>query len=92
MSDQEYRELVQVAVEHALLDMGPPELKLVKNKLQEKYNITTGEVFDHPEYLKSVLSELYGNSYSDIIYTMKTVFDKSIQEKSIYNFLQIMEK
>ena len=93
MYDQQaYRELVQVAVEHALLDMGPPELDRVKTKLKENFGITTEDIFDHPEYLKKVLYELFGDAYSDIIYTMRRVFDKSINEEPIQKFLQIIEK
>lgn len=92
MYDQQaYRELVQVAVEHALLDMGPPELARVKTKLKENFGITTEDVFDHPEYLKTVLYELFGNASSDIIYTMRRVFDKSINEEPIQKFIQIIE-
>lgn len=92
MHDQQaYRELVQVAVEHALLDMGPPELARVKIKLKENFGITTEAVFDHPEYLKTVLYELFGNASSDIVYTMRRVFDKSINEEPIQKFIQIIE-
>ncbi len=92
MYDQQaYRELVQVAVEHALLDMGPPELARVKTKLKENFGITTEDVFDHPEYLKTVLYELFGNASSDIVYTMRRVFDKSINEEPIQKFIQIIE-
>ena len=88
---REYRDLVQVAVEHALLDMGPPELDRVKRKLKENFGITTEDVFDHPEYLKIVLHELFGNAYSDIVYTMRSVFDKSINEEPIQKFIQVIE-
>lgn len=88
---QAYRELVQIAVEHALLDMGPPELVKVKTKLKENFGINIEDVFDHPEYLKTVLYELFGNASSDIIYTMRRVFDKSINEEPIQKFIQIIE-
>ena len=92
MHDQQgYRELVQVAVEHALLDMGPPELDKVKTKLKENFGITTEDVFVHPEYLKTVLYELFGDAYSDIVYTMRRVFDKSINEEPIQKFIQVIE-
>ncbi len=92
MHDQQaYRELVQVAVEHALLDMGPPELAKVKTKLKETFGISIEDVFDHPEYLKTVLYELFGDAYADIVYTMLRVFDKSINEEPIQKFIQIIE-
>ena len=80
---EDYRELVEVAVEHALVTMGSPELEKVKIMLKEKYDITIADSLDHPEYLKKVLSDLFGNAYQDILDTIYTVVEKKRKEKKI---------
>lgn len=67
------RELITVAVEHALLQMGKPELEMVKSRLRDDYNCTIGDCLDHPEHLKQVLNELFGYCYEDILSTLEYV-------------------
>ena len=86
-----YRELVEVAVEHALISMGTLELKKVKTMLKEMYGITLAESLDHPEYLKSILCDLFGNAYQDIIDTIYTVIENEKEEKILKDFLYVME-
>lgn len=88
---QEYRELVEVAVEHALLMMGTPELKKVRVMLKDEYDITITESLDHPEYLKKILCELFGSAYQNIIDTIYTVIENKKEEKIVKDFLYVME-
>ncbi len=81
MDQDSYRELVQVVVEHSILDMGVPELEKIKERLMEDYNLTTADSLDHPEYIKEVLRDLFGNSYRDILNTMYIAFDHAMQEE-----------
>ncbi len=46
------QELITVAVEHALLQMGNPELEMVEYQLKNDYNCTIRDCLEHPEYLK----------------------------------------
>ncbi len=76
------RELITVAVEHALLQMGSAELDLVKHSLKTDYNCTIGDCFEHPEYLKQVLNQLFGYCCEDILSTIEYV----IRGGNIYHF------
>ena len=67
------QELITVAVEYALLQMGKPELEMVKSRLRDDYNCTIGDCLDHPEHLKQVLNELFGYRYEDILDTINRV-------------------
>ncbi len=86
-----YRELVEVAVEHALITMGSLELNKAKEMLKENYNITLADSLEHPDYLKKVLCELFGNAYQNILDTIYSVIEKQQEEKIIKKFLTIME-
>ena len=61
-----YRELVAAVVEHVLLGISLDAYDVVNAKLKENYDITTDDVFDHPESLKYVLCNLYDGQYDDI--------------------------
>jgi len=67
-------DLVTIAVEYALLQMGTPELEKVKSRLKDDYNATVGDCVDHPEYLKKILCDLFGYCYQDILDDIKQVF------------------
>ncbi|QLH05844.1 hypothetical protein [Nitrosopumilus ureiphilus] len=84
------RELVEVAVEHALIIMGHPEFQKVTAILGE-HGITTADSLDHPDILKRVLCDLFGNAYKDIIDTIYSVIENEKDEKIIKDFLYVME-
>ena len=86
-----HRELVEVAVEHALIIMGRPELEKVQTALKEEYGITIADSLDHPEYLKKILCDLFGNAYQDIIDTIYTVVENKKNVQTIKDFLYVME-
>lgn len=91
-ADETYRELVATVIEHVLLGISVDSLELVNKKLKEDHSITTSEIFDHPESLKSVLISLYGNSYDSILNKIKSIFDTSISQNSISNFVSVLER
>ncbi len=83
--------LVTLSVEHALLKMGNPELELVKSRLKEEYNCEISDSLKHPEYLKKILKELFGNAYQGILKTINVRLQKTNMDKPIIQFLTIME-
>lgn len=91
-ADETFRELVATVIEHVLLGIGVDSLEIVNRKLKEDHGITTSEIFDHPDSLKSVLIGLYGNSYDSILNKIKNIFDTSINQNSISNFVSTLER
>lgn len=84
------RELITVAVEHALLQMGIPELDRVESRLRNDYNCTIEDCLEHPEYLKQVLNELFGYCYEDILDTIKRIVrDESVSVR-VEEFLMVL--
>lgn len=67
-------------------------LETINKKLKENYNITTENVFENPESLRSVLIDLYGNSYNIILDKIKNVFGLSVNQYTIYDFISALEK
>lgn len=93
LNDKEMiEELITLSVEHALLKMGNPELELVKSRLKEEYNCEISDSLKHPEYLKKILNELFGNAYQDILKTINERLQKTSMDKPIVQFLTVMEE
>jgi len=85
------QELITVAVEHALLQMGKPELEMVEYQLKNDYNCTIGDCFEHPEYLKQVLNQLFGYCCEDILSTIEYVVRGGNIDNQIEKFLMVLK-
>lgn len=83
------KELITLSVEHALLKIG--NLELVKTRLKKEYNSELSDSLKHPEYLKTILKELFGNAYQDILKTINERLQKTSMDKPITQFLTIMK-
>ncbi len=64
--------LVILAVKNTLLELGIEELDKVLTMLQKDFNASLDDCYENPEYLKQVLQDLYGDSYQDILNSIKT--------------------
>lgn len=84
------RELITVAVEHALLQMGKPELEMVEYQLKNDYNCTIGDCLEHPEYLKQVLNQLFGYCCEDILSTIEYVIKGGSIDSQVNKFLTVL--
>jgi len=82
--------LIELAVEKTLLKIGSPELELVRARLKEDYNCRISDCLEHPEYLKAVLSDLFGNCHYDIVDSINTALQKTSMEKPITDFLSVI--
>lgn len=87
--DEMIKELITLSVEHALLKIG--NLELVKTRLKKEYNSELSDSLKHPEYLKIILKELFGNAYQDILKTINERLQKTSMDKPITQFLTIMK-
>ena len=88
---ESYRELVAVAVEHALLVMGLPEFRIVERRLKEVYGITVKDSLANPEHLKKILCEIFGDLYQDVLDLIYEVIDDLKDTNVIENFLYVMK-
>ena len=82
--------LVRMAIDDALLEFGKSALEKVVNKLHDDYKCGIQDCYENPEYLKKVLRDLYDNSYSTILDSVKKKLEKHTSTKSIEKFLTII--
>lgn len=83
--------LVAFAIEKALLNMGEPVFEKVVKTLKDDYGCHIPDCYDHPEYLKRVLSDLYGNAHIAIIVSIKNSLQEFSQQEPIGRFISILE-
>jgi len=83
--------LVTFAIEKALLDMGGPVFAKVTKTLKDDYGCYLPDCYDHPEYLKRILSDLYGNAHAAIIDLIKTNLQDFAHQTPIQKFTCALE-
>lgn len=85
------KDLITVAVEAALLEMGPPELEKVEFRLKNDYNCKIKDCLDHPEYLKHILCDLFGYCYNDILTTITKIIEGDNTNGQVGEFLIVLK-
>ena len=79
--------LVVLAIEKTLLEVGRPTYDEVLGKLHEDYHCYLSDCYENPEYLSSVLKELYGQSRLAIIASIKKYLAEMSTQEDIANFI-----
>ncbi|MEO9277470.1 MAG: hypothetical protein ABI340_06810 [Nitrososphaera sp.] len=91
-SEQHKAALVS-CIEITLMRSGNTNFNLIVAKLNALYDCQIRDCYDHPEYLQTVLKEVYkDDDYKSIIHEIKTCLDDLVNEKDISDFFKIMEK
>jgi len=85
------RDWVTLAVETALLEMAPIVLDKVEFRLKNDYGCVIGDCLEHPEYLKIILCDLFGESYADILDTIQRVLKSAQAEKKLEHFVYVLK-
>ena len=84
--------LVALAIERTLLDMGTPVFEKVTSRLFRNYHCYLPDCHDHPEYLKNVLIDIYGNAHSTIVESIREKLEEFIHKKSIAEFVNVISE
>jgi hypothetical protein len=88
---EQHRIAVISCIEVALMRRGNTNYNLIVARLGSLYNCTIMDCYEHPEYLRTVLKEVYKEDYNAIIDEIKLVLDELVDVKEIANFFKIME-
>ena len=82
--------LVAFAIEKALWEMGEPVFQKVTKVLKDDYNCYIPDCYEHPEYLKKILSDLYGNAHSAIIESINNSLEEFSHQPQVKKFLVVL--
>ena len=86
-SDQIKNALVTLEVEQTLLEFGTPALEKVNKKLFEDYHHYLQDCYTKPEHLNKVLKDLFGNSHTVIVQSIRKRLEEFSSQDKIKNFL-----
>jgi hypothetical protein len=84
----EQRTIVILAIEHTLLKISNDTLNKVESRLQSEYGCNILDCYDHPEYLSSVLKNLFGSAHAKVIDSVNSYLQEFTYQKSIADFLE----
>jgi hypothetical protein len=79
--------LVAFAIEKALLNLGEPVYQKVTKTLKDDYNCFIPDCYNHPEYLKRILVDMYGNAHTTIIHSIKSDLKEFSSQDPIQKFV-----
>ncbi len=92
MQNNNLKALVAISVEVVLMRMSGPQYFLALSRLERDYECKIADCFDHPEYLKNVLKDVYGNSYDRILGDLEAEMGEIVSEKEIKDFLNALRE
>lgn len=90
--NNEKKALVSFTVTQALLKISPTATNDIGTRLYAKYGCYFSDCLEHPEYLRDVLYETFGNGSAAIIKTIRESLSESGQQQQISNFLYVISK
>ena len=79
------------SLELVLMSMGNTKYHLVSAKLNAAHDVGIKDCYEHPEYLKPILQEVYKKDYDYIINEIKLHLDELVNEQDIARFFKVME-
>ncbi len=79
--------LVAFAIEKTLLGLGEPVYQKVTKILKNDYNCYLPDCYDHPEYLKRILLDLYGDAHMTIINSITSDLAEFSTHGSVQKFV-----
>ena len=82
--------LVAVAIETVLLKIGKSVYDEVIHNLYKEYHCYLPDCYEHPEYLKRILQDLFGKSSLNIIASIKKYLGEYTEQKGIRNFIDVI--
>ena len=93
MTDQNSnKSVVVLSVEVVLMRKGGPQYHQVLARLERDYECKIFDCFEHPEYLRSVLQEVYGEDYATIVDNLEVELGEIVSEKGVAGFLEALRQ
>ncbi len=84
--DKVRKALVYMSIEKVLLDINTSIYDKVVRELKTKYHCNLDDCYEHPEYLNSILKNLYGNSYKGLAKSITKQLQEFSYQSSIARF------
>lgn len=91
-SSKEQNKLALIScIELTLMRSGNTNYNLVICKLNALYDAGLADCYNHPDYLRIILKEVYKDNYQSIVNEIKMCLDDLLQVEEIANFMKVMQ-
>jgi nitrogen-specific signal transduction histidine kinase len=80
--------LVAFSIEKVLLGMGKPIFEKVSKKLEKDYKCYIPDCYDHPEYLESVLKNIFSNGCKSIVQNIRAELAENLDDSGVRTLVQ----
>lgn len=90
MQDNNLKALVAISIEVVLMRTNGPQYFSVLASLERDYGCKIADCFEHPEYLKNALKNVYENSYGKVLDDLESELGEMTAEKEIRDFLNVL--
>jgi hypothetical protein len=91
MNDKDSRAALVLSIEVVLMRKGGPQYHQVLARLERDYECKIFDCYEHPEFLKAVLQEVYPDDYQTIIDDLIVELDEMVTQKEIAEFLSLLK-
>ena len=88
--DQMKKTVVTLAMKNTFLELGLEEYDKIVLMLQKDHNCSIEDCYDNPEALRQVLQDLLGDSYNDVLNSLKENIKNISSDKLTENFLDVL--
>lgn len=86
--DKYQNALISFVIHDTLMQISKSTVEEVGDRLYARYNSYFSDCLEHPEYLREILKEIFGNGCQPIIESIKEKLTEVAQQKQIANFLE----
>ncbi|TBR25308.1 MAG: response regulator [Candidatus Nitrosotenuis sp.] len=88
--DKYHNALISFVIYDTLKKISESALNEVGNRLYAKHNIYFSDCLEHPEHLRDILKEIFGNGCQPVIDTINKELAEVAKQKQISNFLVVL--
>ncbi|MEW6043709.1 MAG: response regulator [Thermoproteota archaeon] len=92
MATDAKKALVSFTITETLLEISPTATNEAGDRLYTKYGCYFSDCLEHPEYLKDILYEIFGEGSSSVIKIIRSKLEKLEDQQPISNFLSVLAK
>ena len=82
--------LVTLSIEKSLLSIGKPVYDELVHALKKEYDCYLPDCYEHPEYLKKILQDLFGRSSDTMIKSIKNQLEEFAEQNGIKTFIEVL--
>lgn len=82
--------IVLLAIERSILERNGEKYETVAKQLGTKFGCGVADCYEHPEYLKEILKEMYGDSFVAVADSIVAKLEEFKEDSKISRFIDVI--